>query len=327
MIKIEFKPGPKELAKVLHYYNLLEPTDQYKIVCPFHADINASMLINLNDGRYYCFGCNKNGDAFDFVKDANQNIDDLEKVKLYHKILNSKKVKGIKYNTKNKISKKSVQAIKEQDRIIASDYYHNLLTIDWNALENTEDILIRKYMANRGFNPQTLNKCKAKLTYNDNYPIIFPMNDMGEFKGWVCRTTNPIIQKKRKYLYNKGFSRSNTIVGKYDNEVIVLVEGYMDYLKMKQFGVKYVGAILGWKITVNQLAKLKTIGVRHIISALDMDDCGERGTKELQKHFEVTRFQFPPGVKDPGDLDINSFKKANKKTKELYRRYKNAKKI
>lgn len=315
MINIEFKPTEKDLAKVLHYYNLLEETDPYKIVCPFHDDINASMLINLSEGRYYCFGCLRNGDAHDFVKDANPNLDDLQTMIQYYKILGSNKVKGIRYNTGNKISKLKQQQFREHDQTVAKDYYFNLRTIDWYW----EDDPIAKYMSERGFNPDTLNKCKAKLTYNQFYPIIFPMNDMGEFKGWVSRTSNPIIQKKRKYLYNKGFSRSSTIVGKYDNDTVVLVEGFMDYLKMKQFGVTYVGAILGWKITSSQVSKLKAYGVKNIISALDVDKCGNKGTIELAKYFNVTRFQFPDGVKDPGDLNQETFRIANNKTKKLYR--------
>lgn len=317
MIPIEFKPSSKELAKILHYYNLLESSDQYKIVCPFHNDINASMLINLNEGSYYCFGCNKNGNAYDFVKDANPKLDDLNKVRLYYKILKSKKVKGIKYDGSINIKKKKTQS-PEHVLDVASDYYYNLKTIDWSI----ETDPIKQYMVDRGFEVNTLNKCKAKLTYNNSYPIVFPMLDMGEFKGWVCRTSNPIIQQKRKYLYNKGFSRSNTLVGKYNNETVVLVEGYMDYLKMKQNGVTYVAAILGWKITTPQINKLKAMGVKNIISALDTDPCGQKGTEYLKKFFNVIRFQFPEGVKDPGDLNKELFKIANKETKKLFRRTK-----
>lgn len=315
MIKIENKPGAKELAKVLKFYDLLDNSNQYKIVCPFHADINASMLINLNEGRYYCFGCLRSGDAYDFVKDANPDLDDLQQIVLYYKILNSKKVEGIKYNKSIKISKKKQESLNKHDLLIAKDYYFNLKTIDWRKEQDP----IKQYMMDRGFDLDTLNKCKAKLTYNEHYPIIFPIKDMNEFKGWVSRTSNPVIEKKRKYLYNKGFKRNSTIAGRYDNKVVVLVEGYMDYLKMKQFGVKYVGAILGWKITSSQISKLKAYGVKDIISALDVDECGEKGTEYLKKFFNVTRFQFPEGIKDPGDLDKETFRVANNKTKKIYK--------
>jgi DNA primase len=148
------------------------------------------------------------------------------------------------------------------------------------------------------------------------------MFDMGKFKGWVCRTTNPIIQKKRKYLYNEGFSRYTTLVGDYDAKVVFVVEGYMDRLKMVQYGIKKVVAILGWKITDAQIQKLKEQGVKYIISAMDNDTCGKKGTKYLEKYFTVIRFQFPKGVKDPGEMNREQFIKANNKTKKEFRRFK-----
>lgn len=305
MIDIEVKIGSKELAKVLHFYGLLDSTSEFKIVCPFHNDINPSMQVNIPEGFFYCHGCGATGNAFDFVRLANPKLDDLQKWKLYFEILRSKEVKHLKLSKRTKVKKESVQALIE-----AMDYYYNLKTVNWNKKDSPES----EYMTQRGFSKSSLNKCKAKLTYNDAYPIIFPMLDMGEFRGWVCRTTNEKIAKKRKYLYNEGFSRSNTLVGTYNAEEVYLVEGYMDWLKMKQNGAKKVAAILGWKITDQQVYKLKSKGVKRIISALDNDSCGRKGSKYLKNFFEVIRFKFPEGVKDPGDMDRKTFEKANRKT-------------
>jgi DNA primase len=149
------------------------------------------------------------------------------------------------------------------------------------------------------------------------------MFDMGTFRGWVCRTTSKYIESKRKYLYNTGFNRSNTLVGNYESKVVVIVEGYMDLLKLRQYGVKKVVAILGWKITAQQIEKLKLQGVKYVISALDNDECGEKGTKYLQSFFNVIRFMYPPGIKDPGEMSKEQFADANERTKQKYRRVKN----
>lgn len=314
VIPIELKIGGKELAKVLYYYGLLDGQGEFKIVCPFHEDINASLKVSLSEGSFFCFGCNVSGDALKFVTLVNKDMDYLKACMEYFKILKSKKVKHLKIERVVKPKKESKQALNE-----AHDYYFGLRTIDWAK----EDCAEKDYMKFRGFTASTLNKCKAKLNYNDSYPLIFPMLDMGKFKGWVCRTTNKAIEKRRKYLYNEGFSRSNTLVGDYSNEVVVVVEGYMDRLKMLQFGTKKVAAILGWKATSQQIMKLKEQGVKYIISALDNDTCGEKGTKYLEKFFKVVRFQFPKGVKDPGDMDQKMFDEANLKTKHIYRRARN----
>lgn len=303
----------RELAKILHHYGLLESSSKYKIVCPFHKDINPSMNLDLIEGSFYCFGCNVTGSAPDFVRLMYPQYNDLQSLFKFYEILKSDKVLGFKYSDRVAQPKESDEALEDE----AFDYYYGLKAVNWTRNESPE----KAYMKARGFDHKALNLCAAKLTIvNDAYPIIFPMLDMGEFKGWVCRTTSPAIEKKRKYLYNKGFSRATTLVGQYDSKVVMVVEGYMDWLKMRQFGVKKVVAILGWKMSSHQIQKLKMMGVKTIISALDTDSCGNKGSEFLKQHFEVIRFQFPDNVKDPGDMDLTQFKIANTKTKKLYRR-------
>jgi 5S rRNA maturation endonuclease (ribonuclease M5) len=303
-----------ELAKVLHYYGLYQDSPEYKIVCPFHEDINASLKINLKDNSFYCFGCNKTGDALKFVQLLNKNLDDLSACMRYYKILKSKRVKVLKQKNYTKIKVEDEQALIE-----AEDYYNGLKSINWEKYDGPEKL----YMRARGFIGSTLNKCKAKVNYNNAYPIVFPMYDLKEFKGWVCRTTNKAIEKQRKYLYNTGFSRSNTLVGDYAAKVVIIVEGYMDWLKMRQFGKNKVAAILGWKATDQQIKKLKTKGVSVIISALDNDKCGIDGTKHLSKHFNIVRFQFPKGKKDPGEMSKAELQLAFEKTKKEFGRLEN----
>lgn len=42
---------------------------RFKIVCPFHADKDPSLVISTRNGKqsWHCFGCGKRGDAADFV--------------------------------------------------------------------------------------------------------------------------------------------------------------------------------------------------------------------------------------------------------------------
>lgn len=314
VIQIEIKFGGNELAKVLHYYGF--SPDEEKIVCPFHGDINPSMKIDYSTGTYFCFGCGEAGNAFNFVQKAEKIDDDLSACKKYIKILRSKKVRKIQAREIVK-----TKADNKQKLIEAEDYYYCLKTIDWKHDKCDEVEETRLYMNNRGFNTNTLNKCKAKVTYNKSYPIVFPMFDNETFKGWVCRTNKQTIEKKRKYLYNEGFSRRTTLCGTHKSKILVVVEGYMDMLKFKQFGVKNVVALLGWKITAQQMQSLKDDGVELIISALDADKCGKQGTKYLQQFFNVVKFQYPDGIKDAGEMDIKTFKLAQAKTKKLVEKW------
>ena len=304
MIKIDVFSGDA-LAKVLHYYNY--PSDEEKIVCPFHSDIYPSMQVNYSTGSCFCYGCQKSYDTLSFVKQIENINDDLAACRKLAYIIRTKKVSKIK--AKQHTIKKSSN---KEALVIAKDYYYNLKTIDWTKEHSDE----KKYMIQRGFKASTLNLCKAKYTYNSSYPLIFPMFDNDEFKGWVCRTTAKSIEKRRKYLYNEGFSRATTLCGSYSQgNVVVICEGYMDMLKFKQFGLKNVVAILGWKVTSEQVAKLKKSKIEYVISALDTDECGKKGTKYLKNFFKVIEVSYPKGVKDAGEMTQKQFDTAFRETK------------
>ena len=310
--------GGKELAKVLYYYGLIPDanSNEQKIICPFHADENPSMIVDLKNGNYFCFGCLVSGDALKFVIEVERKngLNDLQSCKKYFEILKSKKCETINFKYKKKEEATNKQLYTE-----AYDYYHGLSTINWKKKTDIEEVIdARMYMKKRGFSDSTLNKCKAKVTYNKSYGIIFPMLDNGKFKGWVCRTMVPEIEKRRKYLYNKGFRRKKSLIGTYNNcEILFIVEGYMDRLKFIQFGHENVVAILGWKISDIQIEKIKSQkNIKYIVSALDNDECGRKGSKYLQSIFgeKYVRFSYMKGIKDPGEMNEENFRKMLNKT-------------
>lgn len=308
MKKIDLFNGDA-LAKVLHYYNY--PSDEEKIVCPFHEDVYPSMQVNYSTGSCFCYGCQKSYDTLSFVKELEQETDDLKACIKLARIMTTKKVSKIK--AKQGTIKR---ADNKQKLTEAEDYYFNLKTIDWYK-EHSEEL---DYMLARGFKRRALMLCKAKYTYNKSYPLVFPMFDNNEFKGWVCRTTLKSVEQRRKYLYNEGFSRATTLCGNYEKgKTVVICEGYMDMLKFKQFGLRNVVAILGWKITAEQIAKLKKAGITHVISALDNDECGRKGTQYLKGFFKVTEFQYPKGTKDAGEMTQRQFNIAFNKTKVKFK--------
>lgn len=313
------------LAKVLTHYKLLPDTYalKQKICCPFHAnDINPSLLVNLEDGSWFCFGCQKTGDAQRFVQLMEKkynNLGDLKSLQRYYEILKSNKYSNIKVDV---AQVKQSQKPQKQLYNEAYDYYHGLRTVEWNGDEDSEVIAAKQYMQQRGFNPDALNAVRAKVTYNDAYGLIFPMMDNKKFRGWVCRTMRKDIEARRKYLYNEGFSRATTLVGNYGKDsYAIVVEGYMDRLKFVEYGLDdNVVAILGWKMSKQQEDKLRQSGVRYIVSALDNDDAGQKGTRYLKTIFGTTnviRWQYLKGVKDPGDMSRVQFDKMYRKTMSL----------
>lgn len=309
--------GGKELAKVLIYYGLIADvvSSDFNIICPFHEDINPSMRICLTDGSFFCFGCEAKGNALDFVKKVHPELNDLQACVLLEQILNSKEVKtlNVKYRKKRRLQNK--QALNE-----AHDYYYGLRSIDWNDIHTKEEHEVLQYMKQRGFN--ALNIAQCRTNYNIAYPFIFPILDNGEFKGWVGRTMNKYVEKKRKYLYNDGFRKRDTLCGNYEqNKVVFICEGFMDYLSLRTRGhLKNVVAILGWHISDEQVQKLKDKGVTTVVSALDNDSAGNKGTEYLKQFFNVVRFAYPDGIKDAGEMSEQQLKTAIRETKEDYKR-------
>lgn len=311
----------EQLVKVLWYYNLLEHVCQGKeqIVCPFHEDINPSMTVDLDHGSYFCFGCQEAGDALKFVQkmEARNGLNELQGCRKFFQILKSEKCSNVVLRHTEQQQKSSKQLYAE-----AYDYYHGLSTTKWSDnCENDDQRQIIKYMTKRGFSCSTLNKCGCKVNYNQSYGMIFPMMDNGKFRGWVCRTMIPEIEQKRKYLYNKGFRRRTTLVGNYQNcNVVFVVEGYMDRLKFIQFGIDNVVAILGWKMSQLQYGKIiKANSNMIVVSALDNDECGKKGSKYLHKLFgdRYVRFQYLKGIKDPGEMDQQQFDKMYSRTQKM----------
>ena len=145
------------------------------------------------------------------------------------------------------------------------------------------------------------------------------MIDNGKFKGWVCRTTRKNVEKLRKYLYNEGFSRATTLVGEYaDAEILYIVEGYMDRLRFIQNGKKNVVAILGWKMSHEQIEKIKNSKSKVIVSALDNDECGKKGSEYIKTIFpNYVRFRYKKGIKDPGEMSDDQFTEMYNKTNKL----------
>lgn len=317
-VPYKFEVGGEELGKVLFYYGLISDVNEVeqKIICPFHEDYNPSMIVNLHDGKFFCFGCGESGNAYDFVEKAEHKKGNkgLKVLKKFFEILKSERVEKLKVNTKAKTKKQS-----EELYNIAYDYYYGLSRVDWKSSDLEEVEEAKAYMLKRGFTASTLNKCGAKVTFNKSYAIIFPMLDNGTFRGWVCRTTIKEIEQKRKYLYNGGFLRRNTLVGNYAGcQFVFVVEGYMDRLKFVQYGVENVVAILGWKMSKEQEKKLRDAKVVYVISALDNDTCGRKGTEYLKTIFDnVIRWQYLKGIKDCGEADKKTFDKMYNKTMQL----------
>ncbi|HEX7442624.1 MAG TPA: CHC2 zinc finger domain-containing protein, partial [Acidimicrobiales bacterium] len=49
-------------------------------LCPFHTEKSPSFSVNAEEGFYYCFGCQKSGDAITFVREM-EHLDFVDAVR------------------------------------------------------------------------------------------------------------------------------------------------------------------------------------------------------------------------------------------------------
>lgn len=311
-----------EFSLVLEHYGIFKPEDNYKIVCPFHNDKNSSLQITISKKFFYCYGCGIKGTTLDLIKNF-ENCSYAKALEIKNKIISN-----VKYKKSNITEKIIVKKEKKKDMQSVRNYYYSLPNVNWYRCKE-EEIEFKRYLNKRGFKNSFLKKIGVKITYNDSYPIIFPILENDIFRGYVMRTTTKEIEEKRKYLYNSCFSRSSVLAGHYDKnaEYVLIVEGYLDCLKAMQFGIKNVVAILGWKMSEQQKEKLKKSNIKNIICALDNDDAGRRGYEHLKtlKDFSVYHLHYSKGVKDFGDVNDEEFIKIERQIKKIRRELKNGK--
>lgn len=286
------------------------------------------MQINLSNSFFYCYGCGCKGSTFELYKYFQQKKGEsigAKKTDLQLRISLNKLLSKYNYNKRKYIKENSNSFVENNSFVdsklnykegikLARNYYNNLPIPNWyrpslNSVIEEETRLCLQYMKQRGFTPHTLSKFGAKPSLNKYYPICIPLLENGLLRGYVMRTFDKEIEQQRKYMYNKGFKRELILPGTYTkNEPIVLVEGYIDFLKAKQIGIKNCAPLLGWKISSHQLEKLKKKGISKILCALDNDEAGTKGYRYLKRLEKckmvdsVKRIHYPKNCKDMGDI-------------------------
>ena len=322
-------PNAKEIetfALLLRHFGLYKPEELYKVVCPFHDDKNASMQISIPKAFYYCYGCGASGSSLELFKSFwnlkhEKHLTDLQaRLKIQSLLSRTYDSSYTSSTSSSLLLNKNIQQKESYREGIteARQYFYNLPSPNWYRCSSVscveqEAIECKRYMLKRGFTPRMLTKAQAKPSLNKYYPIVFPLLENGIFRGYVMRTFDPEVEAQRKYMYNRGFKRERTLAGNFGIkhtgiQSVLIVEGYIDCLKVQQLGIHSVVAILGWKISGTQLEKLKRAGVKHIICGTDNDEAGRKGYKYLkliqkqQKWYKLSRVRFPESIKDFGDL-------------------------
>lgn len=296
---------------ISEYIPLIKKGKNYFGVCPFHDDSNPSMSVSREKQIYKCFSCGASGNIYNFLMDY-EHIDFKEALsKLSSKL-------GINIeNTTIKVNNKFDKFYEIYD-LTSKLYQNNLLSEKGSSARNylkSRNISleeIKKFNIGLSFsNNQVVKQLKKKYNLLDledvglisnNHDIfqnriMFPLmnleNKTVAFSGRIydtnskdskyINTKETNIFKKGEILYNYYACKEDVRIKKY----LILVEGFMDVIRLSTIGIKNVVATMGTSLTINQIKLLKRLS-NNIYLCFDGDNPGKLANinngEELIKH-------------------------------------------
>ena len=296
---------------ITEYIPLIKKGKNYFGVCPFHDDSNPSMSVSREKQIYKCFSCGASGNIYNFLMDY-EHIDFKEALsKLSSKL-------GINIeNTTIKVNNKFDKFYEIYD-LTSKLYQNNLLSEKGGSARN--------YLKSRNISLEEIKKFNIGLSFSNNQVvkqlekkynlldledvglisnnhdifqnrIMFPLmnleNKTVAFSGRIydtnskdskyINTKETNIFKKGEILYNYYACKEDVRIKKY----LILVEGFMDVIRLSTIGIKNVVATMGTSLTINQIKLLKRLS-NNIYLCFDGDNPGKLANinngEELIKH-------------------------------------------
>lgn len=291
---------------ISNYIPLISKGKNYFGVCPFHDDHSPSMSVSKEKQMYKCFSCGASGNVFKFLMDY-ENIGFVEAVK----IVADKGGIVLNINTTKTINKKDDYYYDVYD-LAAKFYQNNINTtlgleakeylkqrkLDNNiikefgiglSLKNTE--MLTKLLLKKGYKKDALIKSGLINDGNNLHDvyynrIIFPIWDLnGQVIGFSGRIYNSndsskYINTKETDVFKKGEILYNYHRAKKEARAIgqvIIVEGFMDVIRLDTIGIKNVVATMGTSFTNYQALNIKKMA-KEIILCYDGDDAGAKAT-------------------------------------------------
>ena len=301
---------------IAKYLPIEQKGKNYFAVCPFHDDHNPSMSISPEKQIYTCFVCGASGNVFNFVMNY-EKISFIEAVKKVSDIAGI----SIDINIKNKPKKDTrFDSYYKMFDITSKYYQNNIKTIYGKSatsyLHNRmiDDDIIKEFEIGLSFNDNNVSKLLEGKGYTtdklidiglcgkkDDFVydlfrnrIMFPLWDLdGNTVGFSGRIYNnedeskyvnskeSLIFKKGKILYNykRAFNEAR------DKKQIIVVEGFMDVIRLYTIGIKNVVATMGTAVTHEQADLIRKLS-KNVVLCFDGDKAGEKATISALKELE-----------------------------------------
>lgn len=288
------------------YVPLTQRGKNYFGICPFHDDHNPSMSVSPEKGVYKCFVCGNAGNVFNFVME-------YEKVSFYEavKIVADKIGVSIDISTSKKENTKK-SPLYDIYNISYKFYQNNLNTVygkdakKYLLNRKIDEDIIKNFNIGLSLSDSELcNALKAKGFKDDDIVssgvavqngnniydiyknrIMFPLYDLeGNVVGFSGRIYNQkseskYINTKETEIFKKGELLYNYHIAKKEarkEKNIIVVEGFMDVIRLSTIGIVNVVATMGTAVTKYQLNLIQKLAP-NITLMFDGDKAGEKAT-------------------------------------------------
>lgn len=309
--------------------------NRYWGLCPFHQEKTPSFSASREKQMFYCFGCHAGGNIFSYIM-KRDGLDFKEALE----ILAAKAgVEIVQAKDKKNLDKRK-QVISLNN--LAANYFHETLMSDkgkkaLNYLLGRGLTLETIKMFQLGYAPDQWNTLQENLLKKGNSldslklsglikrsenqdryydlfrdRVIFPITQYNrDVVGFGGRALGDVMPKYLNTPETEIFSKRNNLYGltqareriREKNEAI-LVEGYMDCIKLHQAGISQAVASLGTALTEEQASILR----RYTEKVLILYDGDEAGQRETLRALEILRQQglhvdvvSLPGGRDPDE--------------------------
>ena len=308
--------------------------------CPFHGEKTPSFSVDSEAQMYYCFGCHKGGTAINFVMemervefiDAVRLMADRAHMKLPERVDDSGSAEASR-TLKDRIYAANVEAARFYHAMIwrpegaeALNYLHRrglddagIRRFGLGATGSGWDALT-KHLMSEGYTAEELKKAgltseKDGRTYDmfrnrAIFPIINPQGKVLGFGGRIMGDGNPkYLNTSDTPVFNKrqGLYALNMAKKERGLKRLILVEGYMDVVSLRQQGIAGVVATLGTALTEEQARLIKRYAPE-VWVCYDGDGAGQKAILRALDIFESQ--EVPARVIDiPGGMDPDDFVK------------------
>ena len=326
------------------YLPLKKAGANYSTNCPFHKEKTPSFIVSPDKQMFHCFGCGESGDSISFLtKYKNYTFVEAAEYLANRAGIVLEEINSSKIN----INKQTVDMLYKINRDTAAYFYKNLRkyphVIEYLSSRNIKSNVIKlfgigyangewdnllNYLKNEGYSEEDILKTgliiknKNNNTYYDRFRnrVIFPIFDVNKriigFGGRVIDDSMPkYLNSPESLIFNKGYNLYGIHLARESvrNNSFILVEGYMDVIKMHVHGYTTAVAALGTSFTENQVKLLKRYSKSFYI-AFDSDEAGQKASLKainmLKKNNLKAKIIIMKDAKDPDEY-LNKFGKAS----------------